>query len=296
MARLFAQAVPTAGQLLQLVSNGKSYRFSILHAEFGTRKKLERGAREHAHAVYHIVLFSQGSNRVLYNGNQIKVSRGTLILSDPGKPHSFSPCLPGEIAYHEVTFELVEKSPLRLPFSDLLSNYSGLKFQPVAMPHQLKSVDARMLEEKFELLLTRLMRNDLFMGYTQLLEIFAFLIDGVYASKSIVLDPLQAVQRTLEMRYHEPLTLHALAEQAQLSPAYLCRAFKKRFGRAPMDYQCELRIRAARNLLLSTNLSCKDIGARVGFCDVYTFSKSFRRKDGRSPSELRKKYNLEHPE
>jgi AraC-like DNA-binding protein len=287
MQRLFAQAVPPSGQLLQIVSNGRAYRFGILHAEFGTRRTPERGLREHAHDVYHIVMISRGSNRVLFNGREVPVRRGTLFLADPCQPHAFAPCYSGEISYHEVTFDLNSTSALRLPFNELLSLYAGTELPSCQMPHELGASDTRLLEEKFELLLTRLVRNDSFAAYTLLLDMFAFLAERVLAPRSGATDPMLAIQKLLESRYRDSLSLRELAVSARLSPAYVCRAFKKRFGRTPMDYQCELRIRAARNLLLSTSLSCKEIAARVGFCDVYTFSKAFRRKAGRSPSHLR---------
>jgi iron complex transport system substrate-binding protein len=48
--------------------------------------------------------------------------------------------------------------------------------------------------------------------------------------------------------------------------------------------QKQLRIQAAKNLLLTSGLSIKEIACQVGFSDVYTFSKSFKRISGISPS------------
>jgi AraC-like DNA-binding protein/mannose-6-phosphate isomerase-like protein (cupin superfamily) len=293
MANVYTRTAPPQGQLLQVTFNGKQYQFSTMHSEYGMRRVFERSQKEHAHALYHIVLFAKGTNRVQFKGRHVDVRRGSLIISSPDQPHDFSPSMPGDIVYHEITFELTHTTPLRLPFHELLSLYTGQTLHAREMPHTLKPSDTNLLEEKFEILMTRLERNDVFAAHTHLVELFGFLIDRVFAITPSMLDPMETTLKMLESRYAEPLTLQELAEHVKLSPSYLCRAFKKRFGWSPMDYQCELRIRAAKNLLIHTHFSCKEIASRVGFCDVYTFSKTFRRKTKCSPSQLRKKHHSE---
>ena len=57
----------------------------------------------------------------------------------------------------------------------------------------------------------------------------------------------------------------------------------RKYGLPPIAFQLRLRLGAARNLLLASDLSCKEIAARVGFADTYTFSKAFKRALGLSP-------------
>ncbi|MFW5857377.1 MAG: helix-turn-helix domain-containing protein, partial [Planctomycetota bacterium] len=82
-------------------------------------------------------------------------------------------------------------------------------------------------------------------------------------------------------------TLADLAAEANLSPEHFARRFRKRYGASPIAYQHSLRIQAARVLLSSSDLLCKEIAARVGFSDIYAFSKAFRKATGLAPTAYR---------
>ena len=74
---------------------------------------------------------------------------------------------------------------------------------------------------------------------------------------------------------------------AGFSEGYFLRSFKRIVGLSPIAYQRQLRIGAARTLLRSTNLECKEIAAQVGFGDVCQFSKAFKKATGLSPRRHR---------
>jgi AraC-like DNA-binding protein len=79
-----------------------------------------------------------------------------------------------------------------------------------------------------------------------------------------------------------------LAELAGLSAGYFLRAFRRAYGVPPMVYQGRLRVAAARTLLRSTDLGCKEIADRLGYSDEFHFSKSFRRAAGCPPGQYRR--------
>ena len=72
-----------------------------------------------------------------------------------------------------------------------------------------------------------------------------------------------------------------------ISRGYLNSIFKKETGLSPKEYQLRSRMEKARFLLETTEASVSEIGEQLGYADVFSFSKSFRRYFGISPSEYR---------
>jgi AraC-like DNA-binding protein len=85
----------------------------------------------------------------------------------------------------------------------------------------------------------------------------------------------------------EELDVLVLARRVGLSQNYLARRFRKRFGRTLQTYFLEHRVARARQMLLATELSIKEVAARVGISDAQYFNKQFRRFAGESPSACR---------
>jgi transcriptional regulator GlxA family with amidase domain len=64
--------------------------------------------------------------------------------------------------------------------------------------------------------------------------------------------------------------------------------FKKYTGISPGQYHLQLRLIRAKELLISTDQSIKEISYDLGFQSIYYFSRIFKNKLGVSPSEIRK--------
>jgi len=88
-------------------------------------------------------------------------------------------------------------------------------------------------------------------------------------------------------RPERPYSLEGLAELAGMSRSVFARRFQEGFGRSPMDYLREVRLRSGARLLGQPDLSVDAIASRVGFASRSHFSKAFSKQFGRSPSEFR---------
>ena len=64
------------------------------------------------------------------------------------------------------------------------------------------------------------------------------------------------------------------------------KRFRMRFGLSPQQYRLRCLMQRAAVLLTEEQLSVKETAARVGFCDPYHFSRTFRKVTGRSPSAV----------
>jgi AraC-like DNA-binding protein len=93
-----------------------------------------------------------------------------------------------------------------------------------------------------------------------------------------------------DARYREPLDVKALARAAHLSPAHFSREFRRAFGETPHQYLLTRRLERAAALLRNTDRSVADICLTVGLRSVGSFTTSFGRMYGLSPTAYRAKY------
>ena len=95
----------------------------------------------------------------------------------------------------------------------------------------------------------------------------------------------------IEARYRDPLDVATLAEAARLSPAHFSREFRRAFGESPHQYLLTRRLERAASLLRTTDRSVADICFSVGLSSVGSFTTSFGRTYGISPTA----YRAAHP-
>jgi AraC-like DNA-binding protein len=88
-------------------------------------------------------------------------------------------------------------------------------------------------------------------------------------------------------RYFEPLTVSDLARVAGLSRAHFSREFRRAFGESPHAYLLTRRLERAAALLRNTDRSVADICLAVGLQSIGSFTTSFTRMYGRSPTAYR---------
>ena len=81
------------------------------------------------------------------------------------------------------------------------------------------------------------------------------------------------------------LTVEELAKEACLSPGHFSHLFKKIVGAPPHSYMLYIRMAKARDLLMNTQMSVREIGEVVGCPDQNYFSRLFKKYIGISPKK-----------
>ena len=104
---------------------------------------------------------------------------------------------------------------------------------------------------------------------------------------------LAAWQRRLvvehvEEHLAERLPISRLARLARLSRFHFCRSFRRSFGVSPHRYHLDRRTERAKTLLANPDFSITDIGLDLGFRDTSSFSTTFRKLVGRTPTAYRR--------
>lgn len=93
-----------------------------------------------------------------------------------------------------------------------------------------------------------------------------------------------------DARYFESISVADMAGAAGLSPAHFSREFRRAFGEPPHSYLLTRRLERAAALLRSTDYSVAEICCSVGLSSVGSFTSSFSRTYGCSPTAYRDRY------
>ena len=81
-----------------------------------------------------------------------------------------------------------------------------------------------------------------------------------------------------------------MTDHAGLQPRTFARRFRAATGYHPLDYVQELRIEAAKGLLVTEATNIDEISVAVGYEDPTSFRRLFKRKAGLTPAVYRKKF------
>ncbi|MGL5646567.1 MAG: AraC family transcriptional regulator [Clostridium sp.] len=95
------------------------------------------------------------------------------------------------------------------------------------------------------------------------------------------------IKNYIDSNYPQNITLDFLAELSYLNKFHLVHTFTKQIGTSPINYLINKRIEEAKNLLVTTNLSIRDISSVVGFSNSSYFSCTFKKIVGTSPKQYK---------
>src|SRR5215218_11338282 len=93
-----------------------------------------------------------------------------------------------------------------------------------------------------------------------------------------------------DARYFERLDVDDMARVAGLSRAHFSREFRAAFGESPHNYLLTRRMERAAALLRNTDRSVTDVCLSVGLRSVGSFTTSFKRTYGATPTAYRAAY------
>ena len=103
-------------------------------------------------------------------------------------------------------------------------------------------------------------------------------------------DRIRKSEQYLREHFRGGVSIDALARRVAMSPRNFIRRFKAATGRLPGAYQQLLRVAAAKELLESHEMAVQTVCAQVGYEDVASFRKVFKRHAGMTPAEYRQRF------
>jgi len=246
----------------------------------------------HYHDCHQIIFITQGQIQLTVNHQEQTVSEGNLILLSRYENHSV-----------QILSKEYKRYILRLdPFADQRENkiYTLLSNRPSGFHHILSVADqAAVFETLFDRIVAECHNDQIFSEEMKqllinelLIMIYRLIPEATAVLDAEGIETVFDIQRRFERYFSEPYSLEGLAKEYNISPSSLSHRFKKITGSSVMDYLLSCRLASAKNDLTKSNLRISEIVERCGFSDNSNFSRTFKKQNGLSPSQFRKKYKL----
>ena len=255
---------------------------------------------EPLHCIYNLGLgvVAQGHKQVLLGGEAIAYGPGQSMLTTIDLP----------VVSH------VTRATVREPFLGMMLTLDVRSIVQIAsemdVPHSrrddvsrsisFKALDAALLDALIRLV-TLLNEPALVASLAPLIqqEITIRLLTGPHGSQLRRLvtagSPSQQIAKAvawLKQNFVEALRGDDLADRAHMSPSTFRQHFRALTGLSPLQYQKQLRLQEARQLMLNQNLDAGSAAGRVGYESASQFSREYNRLFGAPPQRDVKRMRL----
>ena len=243
----------------------------------------------HWHDFYELVLVLEGRSRHVCNGEVRDIGAGSALLLSPADFHGFQSVSGGALSCYNVVIDpwwldphldallgsgstrsgwAVDDFTVARPDVDRLwREYHGS--QPSA--GQLVDALARCVLVEFARQVSREQPGD-----------------GTPSPDPVLGDdPLRHALFFVDQHFRESLTLNEVAAQAHLSPNYFSERFHDYTGVSFQGYLLHRRLRFARSLLSSSDITVTEACHAAGFHNVSHFGRAYRARYGHPPSATR---------
>ncbi|WP_179281326.1 helix-turn-helix domain-containing protein [Paenibacillus sp. XY044] len=100
---------------------------------------------------------------------------------------------------------------------------------------------------------------------------------------------IEDVQRYIDNHLHDPnLNISMIGDVFRMTPSYISRLYKDHTGEALLDTINRSRLAEAKSLLTYNKLTVNEVAGRVGYADVSTFVRTFKKFEGMTPGAFQK--------
>ncbi len=153
-------------------------------------------------------------------------------------------------------------------------SYSQQAIKAQATDYLLKPIQPQQLIEAVQLAFERLSHKKEFQPSPVL---------DINQSQTMVRKAMEYI----ESNYARNISLNIVANHVHLSPAYLSRIFNKKTGNGLTEYLTQVRLKKAKQQLLTSTVTIDQIALATGFNSSSYFSAIFKKYEGITPSEYR---------
>lgn len=241
----------------------------------------------HSHRFCEIIFVTEGCGSLNVNGLQKPISRGDIIVYNPGCLH----CEKSDSTFPmEILFIAIDKFTIGdMPPCTLIEDnsyavfHSGSLYSLYRFQFNLMIDEIRMKHPFFHEICTASICT----------VIYALLRQYHSESRYGLIVPCSSVRNALnyiEKNFSSDITLEAIADVCYVTKFHLAHKFKKATGKTIGEYIRFLRIEKAKKLLSETELSVSSVAYECGYNETNYFHRIFRRETGLPPGEYRKKY------
>ena len=249
---------------------------------------------EHSHDYFQIIWVKKGQGQYTINFENKEITENSLIFIEPDIRHSVYLC--GEMDIVNITFStsfleyLCPKMETLVKY-DLFSMYDASRM--VTVNCQVANKINRILEAMLEEQECRTYPISKILRIGSLFTLFIIEIKRQLMAPMNIKKPSFAYSMTLNFRKalkENVCNTHHVKDYADLlgiSQASLYRYVTATLGVSPLEVIHEELVTRAKQLLMTSTLTIKEIAEELGICDAMHFAKIFKNVTGESPDSFR---------
>lgn len=237
----------------------------------------------HWHETFSIGIITDGRSSYVNGTSAEIVEKGTLVVINPGDIHACNPLDGTPWSYLMFYFDKVW-------FGRLQAEWRG-DTDETFRPYTTAAVHAPHLASAGEQLFAALTdtESSRFTREVSVIDYAARLAGELAPGSSAPLDAGSKIEWAagyIDANFAEALRLDDICAAVGLSSSYLIRAFKKRYGVAPHEYQTNRRIQHAQ-ARLREGLPISQVALETGFADQAHLQRTFKRLTAATPGQYR---------
>ena len=255
----------------------------------------------HWHGFMELILIKKGYLQVTLWNTEHTLREGDLLIVMPGEPHSFKYGGEDILEYYIIQIDSIILQNVFLyskEFSMIILYLFGYWPSRSFICNYKETVKTRIPSLIYNIYSEFQKKEP---GYSlaiqaSLLEIFVWLLRRrnlnvlkPEAGNYLIYMKMQPVLDFLKDNYQKKITTCEMAKKMSMSTPHFCRIFKKLTGSSFNNYLRFLRTVEAIKLLVSTDMSIKNIASMVGYDDLNYFIRVFKEQIGMPPFQYRKK-------
>jgi len=230
---------------------------------------------------YQMIYIPEGSGLFETKKQKIQIEGGNVILLTPGLWHRFRP------------------NP-KVGWREYWVGFAGPAYKPIfdghffSKPYVFRTRPSAGILETFEALIEAAQENRPALQQNMAAltcVLLARLYSSTFVNPPAAKEASRMVQRAKEIMLlvdTQDLSLEEIARRLGTSYSNFRRTFREHTGVGPHQYRLHLKLNRARNFLLNSELSIKEIARQSGFEDDQYFYRFFKKGVGKSATSFRK--------
>lgn len=256
---------------------------------------------EEHHDFWEIVYADKGSVLCSSDGDNTILEEGTMLFHEPNEKHTLS-CKKGSSVFI-LSFDCLSEAMRFFTKKSLKLNKKQTNFVKEIVDIAKKTYDITFYNSDVEIMNLlphpTLGGEQLIKNYleTLLIDVMRSLTETEYGNdvflkeKDINNKLAEDIIKILKDNLSGRLTIDDISKKISYSKAYIFRQFKSSTGKSVIEYYQELKIGKAKEYLINSNLSVKEISQKLGFDTPNYFTKTFKKLTGKTPLEYKKRTN-----
>ena len=234
-------------------------------------------------AEHTLLIFTEGQGFIHSDHTFFPILVGKCYLLPPATAYQLEHEVTRPLGYYRIAFSVVHLDDKHMPVlyqQTLLPGCMELTAHPVNRLYRL--ADGLMAKSDCT------DENKAFSQQLLFQELIGFLLQQNSSPGKRTMSTAQEVESTIDyirQNYHENMTVGQLAELAHVPSWQYTRLFRELTGKKPLEFLTKIRVEQAKDLLIHSDASLRDIANQVGFSDEYYFNRRFRKTTGYSPRQ-----------